>query len=158
MSILGCGYFARCNFRISWRASWEACSQILPDYSYSPSPKSVLSCYIKLSRTCTSLHLTPPCQLATIWLHCEHTLILFVTMCLPPQHVDYENSTVCGYLKIQGLTEVRKSLELSQVVGFNSKIIHNIIHCRIPSRVSWEGAMIPSHRNLKTSIFWSAVV
>ena len=146
-----------CNFRkpnISWRASWGACSQILlgvTDYSCSPPPKSVLSCYIKLS--CTSLQLAPPHHLATTWLYCEHTLILFVTMCLPP-------STACWLWEFYSLWLPEnpgpdRGTQESWIItggGFQLKNnVHNIICCGIPSWVSWEGAMIPSHRNSKSS-------
>ena len=90
----------------------RACPQILLGVtgdSCSPSPKSVLSCYIKqdiiMYISSAGHHLVPT------WLNCAHTPILFVTMYLSPQHVDYENATVCGYLKIQGLTEVCKSID-----------------------------------------------
>ncbi len=42
-------------------------------------------------------------------------------MCCILQHVDYKNSTVCGYLKIQGLTEVQL---YSPVV-----VIQSILNC-----------------------------
>ena len=129
----------------------ELPGELASRYSCSPPPKSVLSCYIKLS--CTSLQLAPPHHLATTWLHCEHTLILFITMCLPP-------STACWLWEFYSLWLPEnpgpdRGTQESWIItggGFQLKNnVHNIICCGIPSWVSWEGAMIPSHRNSKTS-------
>ncbi len=43
-------------------------------------------------------------------------LLIFCYVRSQQQHVDYENSTVCGYLRIQGLTEVRKAVVDSDCV------------------------------------------
>ena len=44
------------------------------------------------------------------------TNVVFFMFVFFLQHVDYENSTICGYLKIQGLTDVGYLLQIMKII------------------------------------------
>ena len=65
-------------------------------------------------------------HVATLWCACLRQQLLCMVCVvhaygdmtigdyLPLQHVDYRNSTVCGYLKIQGMTDMHVCVDWSQ--------------------------------------------